>query len=139
MIAIGNQFGGPEQKGAPIQLALSGSSQIAAKVRAPDYDDGTEAWINPIFIVPGSIWQPDFEGYELAHFSRKKKGLVVKIAVPESVAKGKGIAEFVGESLREAVRLASAHFASKGISFSTLKAEKIILAIEAGLERAEAR
>jgi hypothetical protein len=35
--------------------------------------------------------------------------------------------------------MAAAHFAKKGISFSTLKAEKIILAIEAGLETAKAR
>lgn len=134
MIAIGNQFGGPEQKGAPIQLALSGASQCAARVREPSYDDGTEAWINPIFIVPGSIWQPEFKDYELGHFSRKQKGLVVKIAVPQTVAAGKGIPEFVSQSLREAVRMAATYFASKGISFSTLKAEKIILAIEADLK-----
>jgi hypothetical protein len=79
------------------------------------------------------MWQPEFEGYELGHFSKKEKGLVVQIAVPQSVAKGIGIPEFIGSSLREAVRLAAARFASKGISFSTLKAEKIILAIEAGL------
>lgn len=135
MIAIGNDFGGSELKGAPIQLALSGSSQFAAKARNPNYDDGTEAWINPIFLVPGSVSQPEFEGYELGHFSKKQKGLVVKIAVPKSVAKGEGIPEFIGASLREAVRLASAHFASKGISFSTLKAEKIILAIESELTK----
>ncbi len=138
MIGIGNQFGGPEQKGAPIQLALSGASQIAAKVRAPNYDDGTEAWINPIFIVPGSIWQPEFEGYEYGHFSKKQKGLVIKIAVPQAVARGKGIPEFIGGSLRDAVHMASEFFSAKGISFSTLKAEKIILAIEAGLEGARA-
>ncbi len=137
MIAIGNDFGGPELKGAPIQLVLSGVSQIAARVRDPDYDDGTEAWINPIFIVPGSVWQPEFDGYKLGHFSKKRKGLGVQIVGPPSVAAGEGIAEFIGTSLREAVRLASAHFASKGISFSSLKAEKIIRAIEDGLRDAD--
>lgn len=90
--------------------------------------------MNPIFIVPGSVSKPDFEGYKLGHFSKREKGLVVQIAVPESVPTGEKIVEFIGESLREAVRLAAPHFASKGISFSTLKAEKIILAIEANLE-----
>jgi hypothetical protein len=136
VIAIGVQTGGPEQREAPIRKLLVAAMDIAARTRAPNYDDGTEAWINPIFIVPGSIWQPEFEGYELGHFSKKEKGLVVQIAVPKAVAAGKGIAEFIGTSLREAVRLAAAHFASKGISFSTLKAEKIILAIEAGLAQA---
>lgn len=133
MISIGNDFGGPELKGTPIQLALSYSSQITAKKRAQNYDDGTEAWINPIFIVPGSVSQPDFEGYEYGHFSRKQKGLVIKIAVPRAVARGKGVPEFIGSSLRNAVHMASEFFSAKGISFSSLKAEKIILAIETGL------
>jgi hypothetical protein len=139
VIAIGNQFGGPEQKGTPIQLALSKAMAIAMQNRSANYSDGNEAWINPIFIVPGSIWKPKFKGYELGHFSKKEKGLVVQIEVPQYVADGQGIREFIGQSLREAVRLAAAHFAVKGISFSTLKAEKIIINIEEGLDRAGVR
>jgi hypothetical protein len=126
-------MGGPEQRETPIRKLLVAAMNIAEKLREPNYNDSTEAWINPIFIVSGSMWQPEFEGYELGHFSKKEKGLVVQIAVPASVAKGKDIPEFIGASLREAMRLASTHFASKGISFSTLKAEKMILAIEARL------
>lgn len=136
MITIGNDYGGPELRGTELRKLFDNAGMTAMRVRDANYDDGTEAWINPIYIVPGSIHKPDFEGYELGHFSKKEKGLVVKVAVPQSVAKGKGIAEFIGLSLREAVRLAAAHFASKGISFSTLKAEKIILAIEAELAQA---
>lgn len=138
MIGIGVDVGGPELKESAIRRALVGAMSLAAKVREPNYNDGTEAWVNPIFIVPGSVWKPEFDDYRLGHFSKKEKGLVVQIAVPQSVADGEGIAEFIGASLRESVRLAAAHFASKGISFSTLKAEKIILAIEAGLESATA-
>ncbi|RSY78557.1 hypothetical protein DAH66_18585 [Sphingomonas koreensis] len=58
--------------------------------------------------------------------------------MPQSVADGNGITQFIGESLREVVRLAASEFASKGISFSTLKAEKIILAIESALEEVKA-
>jgi hypothetical protein len=135
MIAIGNDFGGPELRGSPVHLAVNKAMNIAAALRDQHYNDGTEAWINPIFIVPGSVSKPHFEGYELGHFSKREKGLVVQIAVPQSVADGEGIPEFIGTSLREAVRLAAAHFVSKGISFSTLKAEKIILAIETGLKQ----
>jgi hypothetical protein len=134
MIAIGIHMGGPEQRESTVRKALVSSTNIAAKVRRPDYNDGAEAWVNPIFVVPGSVWKPEFEGYKLGHFSKKEKGLVVQIVVPQSVANGEGIKEFIGMSLREAVQLAAAYFASKEISFSTLKAEKIILAIEAGLE-----
>ena len=133
MIALGVQMGGPEQKDIAIDKYLMQAMRLARSSREPDFDNGTEAWINPIFILPGSIWQPDFKGYELAHFSKKKKGLVVKIAVPEKVAKGEDVKEFIVASLREAVRLASAKFGANGISFSTLKAEKIILAIESRL------
>jgi hypothetical protein len=140
MIAIGNQFGGPEQRGSLVHSILNKAMNVAADVRDANYDDGTEAWINPIFILHGSVSKPEFEGFKLGHFSRKQKGLVVMIAVPQRVSNGEdNIAEFVGTSLREAVRLAAAYFAEKGISFSTLKAEKIIMAIEAKLERAKAR
>lgn len=133
MIGIGLQMGGPEQRDSLIDRMLTRTAVITDQLRAPNYDDGTEAWINPIFIVPGSMWQPDFEGYEYGHFSKKQKGLVIKIAVPKAVARGKGIPEFISGSLRDAIHMASEFFSAKGISFSTLKAEKIILAIEAGL------
>ena len=136
MIGIGNDYGGPELRDTRVQKMFSNAGRTAMRVRNKNYDDGTEAWINPIYIVPGSIHKPEFEGYELGHFSAKKKGLVVKIAVPQSVADGECISDFITTSLREAVRLAAAHFASKGISFSALKAEKVILAVEAALEKA---
>jgi hypothetical protein len=139
VIAIGVQYGGPEQKDTLVRTMLSRAMNIAAETREPNYDDGTEAWINPIFIVPGSVVKPEFDGYKPGYFSKKKKGLVVQIAVPQSVADGKGIRQFIGESLRESVRLASARFSSNAMIFSTLKAEKIILAIEAGLEKSALR
>lgn len=134
MITLGAQYKGPELKGSSVFNAINQAMSIAAKVRDPNYKSGEDAWINAIYLVPGSVSQPKFNGYDIGHFSKKEKGLAIAIAVPQSVADGEGIPEFIGTSLREAVRLAAAHFASKGISFSTLKAEKIILAIEAGLE-----
>jgi hypothetical protein len=134
MIALGIQLGGPEQSGVPIDVALLTAMRIAKKAREPNYNSGADTWINPIYILPGSIVNPTFEGYKLGHFSRKEKGLVVMIAVPQSVVDGEGIPEFISKSLREAVGMAAAHFKKKSISFSTLKTEKIIRAIEAGLE-----
>jgi hypothetical protein len=135
MIAIGVDAGGPELRGMPIKNLLLAAMNLAIKYRLPNYDDGTVAWINPIYLVPGTVWKPDFEGYKLGHFSRKQKGLVVMIVVPQSVADGEGIPEFIAASLREAVRLADIHFASKKISFPTLEAEKIIMAIKADLNQ----
>jgi len=87
MIGIGVQMGGPEQEDALIRKMLVKAMNTASKSREPNYNVGTEAWINPIFIVPGSILKPVFEGYELGHFSKKEKGLVVQIAVPQLVGR----------------------------------------------------
>lgn len=133
MITIGVKYKGPELKGSQIFKSLNHVIDIASRIRDPDFDSGKEAWINPIYLVPGTVSKPSFEGYDIGHYSKKEKGLAIGIAVPQSVADGEGIPEFIGGSLREAVRLAAAYFADKSISFSTLKAEKIILAIEASL------
>ncbi len=130
MIAIGNQFGGPEQRESLIRKMLNKAMNIAADTREPDFDSGKEAWINPIYMVPGSVHKPDFEGYKLGYFSAKKKIIVVTIAVPQSVANGKKIPEFIVKSLIEAVRLGAEHFASKGIDYNVIKAENIIHVIE---------
>lgn len=125
MIAIGVQMGGPEQKNSAIRDMLMVAMNAAIRVRQPNYNNGASAWINPIFIVPGSILKPEFFGYELGHFSKKEKGLVIKIAVPQSVANGEGVVEFIIQALREAIRLASERFKLRSIDFSTLKAEKL--------------
>ncbi len=135
MIAIGNHFGGPEQKGTPIHVALNMTMKIAANERDDNYNDGSEAWINPIFLVLGSISKPVFEGFKLGHFSKMEKGLVIQTVVPQSVADGEGIDDFIVKSLRHAVRLAADFFGLKGIGFSTLKAEKIMMVIEAELKK----
>lgn len=103
------------------------------RARDSSYDSGVEGWINPIFMVPGTISKPDFMGLKLGHYSNRRKGIVVMIAVPQSVVSGEGLREFIGSSLREVVIMASEHFSSRRIPFSTLKAEKIIRAIEAAL------
>jgi len=125
MIAIGNHFGGPEQRGAPIHITLNTAMKIAAAKRGEHYNDGSEAWINPIFLVPGSILKPDFEGFKIGHFSKKEKGLVVQIVVPQSVADGEGIVEFVGQSLRHAVRLAADFFCSEGDQLLCSEGKKV--------------
>lgn len=126
MIAIGNQFGGPEQRGTLIDNMLNVAMNVAAENRDSDYDSGKDAWINPIYMVPGSIYQPEFEGYKVGHFSAKKKGLVVMIAVPQSVANGKNIPNFIIQSLLEAIPLAANHFEKKGINFDIKKAGNIV-------------
>ncbi|MBC8951486.1 hypothetical protein [Xenorhabdus sp. PB62.4] len=134
MITIGSHYKGPELDGSSIQLALRTTSGVAREERDKDYNSGKEAFINPVFIVPGSISKPDFKGFKYGYFSKKEKGVVIQIAVPQSVTDGEGIREFIVGALREAVRMAAEKFAKHAIPFSSLKAEKIILAIEERLQ-----
>ena len=133
MIGIGVQMGGPEQRDSVVEAALLKAMQTASGVRDRSYNDGTQAWINPIFIVPGSLLGPDFDGLKTGHFSRREKGLVIQVAVPKAVAEGVEVERFIVASLRDCVRLAAAVFTSKGISFPALKAEKVIRSIERAL------
>ncbi|MBP7002074.1 hypothetical protein [Amaricoccus sp.] len=135
MISLGVQFGGPEHSASIINRSLITAARIAVSVRDQEYKSLNEGWINPIYIVPGTVSKPDFEGCKLGHFSKKDKGLVVAIAVPQSVADGEEINSFIGLSLRNAAHIAAEYFKCNKISFSTLKAEKIILSIEAELQR----
>jgi hypothetical protein len=126
MIAMGVNYGGPEHRGSALAETFHRVYRIIDKFRSPAYDDGTEAWINPIFIIPGSITTVEFEGCKIGHFSRKQKGVVVMIAVPHSVAEGRGTVEFIIAALRSAVHLAAEHFHKKGVVFSEAKALKMV-------------
>jgi hypothetical protein len=133
MIGIGNHFGGPEQKISKIHTMLNKAMNIAADMRNPDFDDGSQGWINPIFMVQGSLFKPDFEGLKLGYFSRKKKGLVVMIAVPENIVHGNDIPQFVGNSLRDAAKLAANKFAASKIEFPLTECDQIIDEIQSEL------
>jgi len=133
VLAIGVQLGGPEQKGSLISTMLTRAMQTAANERHLHYDDGVEPWINPIFIVPGSISKPDFVGFKLGHFNKQRKGLVVMIETPQLVADGEAITEFVVASLQHVIALAAERFAKAHILISKDEAARIITRIEAAL------
>jgi hypothetical protein len=135
MIAIGIQMGGPEQKSLAIRNALLMAARIAIRERDPDYDSNREGWINPIFVVPGSVSKPDFTGVEIGKFSASRNGLVIKISVPDSVVAGENVTQFLISALRSAVELASEYFQKHGIVFSVMKSERLIRSIKSRLER----
>lgn len=136
MITTGNDYGGPELRGTPIQRALSITMNTFVELRDPEFDNGERPWVNPIFLVPGSITQPDFEGMELGRYSKKQKGVVVMIVVPQAVADGAGIREFIVGSLRDAAEMAAKFFAEKGETFHLLGAQSLINKVEQRLQQA---
>jgi hypothetical protein len=126
MIAMGVHYGGPEHRGSELAKVFYSVHSAIDRFRSLNYDDGTDAWINPIFIIPGSITTVDFEGCKIGHFSRKQKGVVVMIAVPRSAAEGRDTVEFIIAGLRDAVHLAAGHFTKKGVAFSEANALKMV-------------
>jgi len=129
MIAIGAEFGGPELKGSVVRNAVIAAMNAASDARRENFDDGTLAWINPIFIVPGSISQPDFEGYKIGHFSAKGKGVVVVIAVPESAAFGDQVHQRIFSLLHGATQFAARFFAEKNIAFDHDECARVLRAV----------
>lgn len=113
MITFGLQLGGPEQGGGRAETVWRQMAAIAAANRGPDYNDGRNAWVNPIFVVSGSIWRHDQEGLKVGRFSRKRKGLAILIFVPEALADSDGFVKFACSRLHEALELAAQTFAKK--------------------------
>jgi hypothetical protein len=103
---------------------------LLSEFRNPAFDDWQQAWINPVYLVPGSISQPKFRGMKTGLFSRKRKGLVLQIAVPTEVVLGSKINDFIVNSVRDAATFSETYFASKGLPFSIEQAEHIIVRVE---------
>ncbi|MBB3352346.1 hypothetical protein FHT70_002268 [Rhizobium sp. BK049] len=133
MIAIGIHTGGPELSNIPLVAVLKKAMTVAKRHRDPSYDSGQEGWVNPVFVLPGSVYKPDFEGFKIGHFSRKEKGVVVTIAVPPSKFDAVSSVDYITQALRESIELASKVFAEKKINFSKERAEGLILEIAATL------
>ena len=127
MIALGIQFGSPKDQMYAFDHLLQSVSRKVADLRPADYNDGREGWINPVFIVPGSIMPPaEFEGNKLGHYSKAERGLVVMIAVPEAIRSNGDGRSFIEEALKQSVRLAAEKFKKKGDPFSFVGANRLI-------------
>jgi hypothetical protein len=126
MIAIGGHFGGQELKESAIDRALLTAMRVVKLERSPAYDNGEIPYVNPVFVVPGSLSTPDFDDIQLGKFSRKDKSLVVEVSVPESVAAGQGIRDFIIEGLHMANAAAFHFFDDKGMKFPLREAEELV-------------
>jgi hypothetical protein len=71
-----------------------------------------------VFRVEGRLFAPDFKGIRTGAFSKKKKMLQIQIAVSDEILSSPGIAEYVTESLKQAVILGAAFFTKKEIAFN---------------------
>jgi hypothetical protein len=133
MISIGSVLHGPE-----LQDSLA-HRLIAAVMRAAIRCRGTAEFaigpaINVVFYVPGSLGSPDWEGTRDAKFSRKRKLLMVQVAVPEALVDSPALKEYLVESLHSANHVAVEFFRQKGIDYPLADAESLVETIKERLD-----
>lgn len=125
MISIGAVYHGPELRGSEVNRLIMRTSKVLKELGAAPKADG-RPWVNAVFVVSGSLDQVDFEGLEFGDYSKKDKGVVVKIAVPEGVIRRGATASYLIESLRGANAMAFEFFRQKGEDFPLREAEDLV-------------
>ena len=113
---LGIDLGGPELRGGSADSAIT---RIAKRVRdARPSEPPDTGKLNIVFLVPGSLYKPDFEGVRTGRFSRKEMMLLAEAAVPSEFGCLEDLESFVFASIRDSVRLARPVFEKAGIHFS---------------------
>lgn len=125
MISIGAVYHGPELQGLKIQLAIMAASKAINSYRGALESIGTP-WVNVVFVISGSLAQVDFEGLEYGDYSKRNKGVVVKIAGPRKLRDDENLSGFIVESLRGANAMAFEFFRTKGEDFPLREAEVLV-------------
>ena len=127
MIAIGASYGGPELRRSEIDLAVTALTKALNELRGP-FTLGETPAVVPLFMVPGSVGQIDFEGLRYGKYSRRDKAIVVQVAVPATVVAGSNVNAFLIDSLRGANAMAFEFFRKKGVEFPLRQAEDLVSA-----------
>jgi hypothetical protein len=106
-MAISQINGGPEVRGSGVDRVIE---KIAGAVSGGEEDDFGSLVI--VFHVHGSLLSPEHAGVRTSTFSKKKRKLMLQIAVPKRVVEKEEmeIQRFLLASLAEAVLLAEAVF-----------------------------
>jgi len=126
LIDIGSIAYGPELKRRPILRELERLSQILRK--SPD----PRASIELAFVVPGSLGQADFRGFEMARRRGGERTTIVFIEVPRDVAESPAPLSALLELARQGLVVAAS--SSRGKSNSTIAPDTDVLTDE--LQRA---
>jgi hypothetical protein len=97
-LSIGSIVGGESTATEPWQLAIR---DLSRRIIAASAGVSSIVGLNVVYMVPGHLIQPDFEGVFLARFSRKRSCLLVNVAVPRTPQAD--ASAFLRESLLRAV------------------------------------
>ena len=125
MISIGAVYHGPELQGSEVNRLIMRTSKLLKELGAAAKGDG-RPWVNAVFVVSGSLDKVDFEGLEFGDYSKRDKGVVVKIAVSEKELERGILASYLVESLHGANAMAFEFSRQKGDDFPLREAEDLV-------------
>lgn len=129
MISIGAHHGGPELCRTPIDVAIMAAMRAAIEARGA-FEEGSTPAVNVVFCTPGSIaGRPDWDHGRVVRYSRKRKLLLVQVAVPEEVVSSEAPLDFVIRELQGANALAFEFYRQKGMQYPLREAEKLVAQI----------
>jgi hypothetical protein len=113
-MAISRINGGPEVRGSTVDTLIG---KIADVVSGGEEDDFGSLVI--VFHVHGSVLSPEHLGVRTSTFSKKKRKLMLQIAVPKAVVESDEgeIRRFVLTSMEEAVVMADPVFRRAKIAY----------------------
>ena len=133
MIAIGAVYNGPEHQQSFAKQAITVAMNGFCDLRGTDEIGGEIPGLNVVFYVPGSLGDPDWVGLRDSKFSRKKKMLMVQVAVPRVMVNSPSLPNFIIESIHGANKIAFQFFHAKGIEFPLADAEDLTDRVQAHL------
>lgn len=129
---IGGVLGGPESRQSEFFKILTSSSRAMKSA-----GEIGSASIDLVFLMPGSLTAPNFEGLRTGKFSRAKKTLMIQVAVPDRLVHDEQPLAFIVGAMREAVILAKTVFKKAKIDFDEPAYNRAINIVETQLRNAE--
>jgi len=129
MISIGATYRGPELKGSAINRKLTEVSAAIKDLRG-SLNEGVSPWVNAVFVAPGSPGNAGFRGLAYGDYSKRDKGIVVQISVPNEILTLDDPSSFIVEELHGANAMAFHFFQERGENFLLSEAEAIIARVQ---------
>lgn len=130
MISIGAIFEGPEHQDSYARRAIIDLQKATKAVVGSSKAGGETPGVNVVFYVAGSFGAPDWDWVRDAKFSRRRRLLMVQVAVAEEMVNSPELRNFLIKSLHAANTVAFHFFEDKGIKYPLREAEDTVLKIK---------
>lgn len=132
ILDIGGVEGGGRIANINIRTAANAARNIALTLHDElgDVDSGDQIALLLVFLYPGIVWVPEHRGMGVGHWSKKKRRMVIEVAVDDGVVLNAAAArEYVAGNLSAAGALLNAEVATRKIPGSTVTCHWLIEAV----------